>query len=83
VYWADGLAMKMPALLTSVSMRPNRAMPSDITRSAVFRSAMSPGTARTSSSFDGLIERAAGLQLEAKNSRQHGHPFGGRRNRLI
>jgi hypothetical protein len=50
--------MKSPALLTSVSMRPNRATPSEIARSAVSLSAMSPGTARTSSSFDGLIDRA-------------------------
>ena len=28
VYSVNGLAMKMPALLTSVSMRPNRAMAS-------------------------------------------------------
>src|SRR5882724_2072039 len=28
----NGLAMKMPALLTSVSMRPNRATPSEIGR---------------------------------------------------
>jgi hypothetical protein len=54
----EGLAMKMPALLMSVSMRPNRARPSEITRSAVVRSAMSPGTARISSSPDGLIDRA-------------------------
>jgi len=58
VYWVKGLAMKMPALLTSVSMRPNRATPWEIARSAVFRSAMSPGTARTSSSLDGSSERA-------------------------
>jgi hypothetical protein len=50
--------MKMPVLLISVSMRPNRAMPSEIARSAVFRSAMSPGTTRISLSLDGLIERA-------------------------
>jgi hypothetical protein len=48
----------MPALLTSVSMRPNRARPSEIARSAVLRSAMSPGTARIRSSSVGLIDRA-------------------------
>src|SRR6266446_7633793 len=35
-------ARDIDALLTSVSMRPNRAMPSEIARSAVLRSAMSP-----------------------------------------
>src|SRR6185437_10624327 len=42
----------------SVSMRPNRARPSEIARSAVFRSVMSPGTTRIWSSLVGLIDRA-------------------------
>jgi hypothetical protein len=54
----NGFAMKMPALLTSVSMRPNRATPSEIVRLAVFRSEMSPETTRTSSPLSGFIERA-------------------------
>ena len=58
VYWVKGLPMKMPALLTSVSMRPNRVMPSGIARSAVLRSAMSPDTVTMSSSLEGLIDRA-------------------------
>jgi hypothetical protein len=51
-------AMKMPASLTSVLMHPNWATPSEIARSAIFESAMSPGTARMSASFDGSIVRA-------------------------
>ena len=39
VYSVKGLAMKMPALLTSVSIRPKRDTPSAIDRSAVSRSA--------------------------------------------
>jgi hypothetical protein len=39
-------------------MRPKQARPSEITRSAVFQSAISPGTTRRLASLDGLIERA-------------------------
>ncbi len=58
LYCVKGFAMKTPALLMSVSIRPNCATPSAIERSAVLRSAMSPGTARMSVSSDRLIERA-------------------------
>lgn len=54
----ERFAERMPALLTSVLMRPNRAMPSQIARSAVFRSAMSPKTTMTSSPLNGSIESA-------------------------
>jgi len=37
---------------------PNRFTASEIVRSAVFRSAMSPGTTRMSASLDGLTDRA-------------------------
>src|SRR6201995_5824846 len=47
--------MNKPALLTSVSMRPNRWSASSMMRSAVLASAMSPATASTSPSSDGLI----------------------------
>jgi hypothetical protein len=43
----NGFAMKMPALLTSVSMRPNRAKPSEIARSAVCGSPISPAPRST------------------------------------
>jgi hypothetical protein len=57
VNWVKGLLMKMPALLINVSIRPNRANPWEIARSAVFRSAISPQTTRTSSSA-GISDRA-------------------------
>ncbi len=38
----NGLETNTPALLTSVSIRPNRSRPAATTRSAVARSAMSP-----------------------------------------
>jgi len=57
VYSVKGLAMKIPALLTNVSMRLNRSMPSAITRCATVRSPMSPATARTPSSDGWRIER--------------------------
>src|SRR5437879_12671522 len=53
----------------SVSMRPNRARPSEIARSAVFRSVMSPGTTRIWSSLVGLIDRAL---VEAYRDRDYG-----------
>jgi hypothetical protein len=49
--------MKRPALLTSVSTRPNLLSASPITRSAVSASAMSPWTLTMSGSSDGAIER--------------------------
>jgi hypothetical protein len=55
---SEGLLIKIPALLTSVSMRPNRAMPCEIAWSAVFRSTMSPETTTTSSPLNGFIESA-------------------------
>jgi hypothetical protein len=51
---AKGLATKIPALLTSASMRQNRSKPYEIPRSAVFRSAMSPGATRAPSLIDWL-----------------------------
>ncbi|MNI70803.1 hypothetical protein D3C73_1266370 [compost metagenome] len=57
MYAVNGLAMKMPALLTRVSMRPKRAIASRMTRWAVSGSPMSPATVRMSGSVDGLIER--------------------------
>jgi hypothetical protein len=49
--------MKRPALLISVSMRPNRSSACSVTRRAVAASAMSPGTARTFGSVEVGIER--------------------------
>src|SRR5690242_7846952 len=46
--------MTMPALLTRVSRRPNRASAVSMTRSAPAGSAISPSTAGTSGSFGGL-----------------------------
>ena len=47
-----------PALLTRVSMRPNRSSAPSMIRSAVAGFAMSPSTVSTSGSCDGLIVRA-------------------------
>jgi hypothetical protein len=55
---SERLGDDTPALLMSVSMRPSRATASEIARSAVFRSVISPGTARIWSSFVDLIDRA-------------------------
>ena len=49
--------MNSPALLISVSMRPNFSRPSWTIRSAVAGSAMSPLTVTTAGSSDGGIER--------------------------
>src|SRR6516165_5244927 len=50
--------MYTPALLTRVSMRPNRSSAPSMIRSAVAGSAMSPATVSTAGSSDGLIVRA-------------------------
>jgi hypothetical protein len=57
VYSVNGLAMKMPALLTSESTRPNRSRAVSTTRSAVAGSAMSPATVARSSASCWSIER--------------------------
>jgi hypothetical protein len=57
VWTANGLAMNIPALLTSVSTWPNLATASPITRSATAGSAMSPTTVSTSAEVSGLIDR--------------------------
>ena len=54
VYSVNGLATNIPALLTSVSTRPNFSTAPPITRSATAGSAMSPATARTSPRGVGL-----------------------------
>ena len=61
VYCVNGLAMKMPALLTSVSMRPKLCIAVPMTCSAVSGSAMSPATVTSPSSLDGLIEREVAI----------------------
>ena len=50
--------LRQSSMLTSVSMWPKQARLYEITRSAVFQSAISPGTTRRLASLDGLIERA-------------------------
>ena len=57
VNWVNGLAVKIPALLTSVSMRPKRSTPSLKIRAAVAGSAASPAIARTPGSLLAAIER--------------------------
>src|SRR5258708_40062660 len=49
--------MNMPALFTSESMRPNRLRPCSTIALAASRFEMSPATARTSGSLEGLIDR--------------------------
>ena len=53
----NGLEMNTPALLTSVSTRPNFPTASPITRSATAGSVMSPATASTSTDASGLMDR--------------------------
>src|SRR6202020_3203241 len=50
--------MYTPALLTRVSMRPNRPSAASMIRSAVAGSVMSPATASTSGSSEGAMVRA-------------------------
>jgi hypothetical protein len=57
VYPVNGLAMNIPALLTSVSTRPNLSTALAITRAATAGSAMSRATVRTFSEASGLIDR--------------------------
>jgi hypothetical protein len=54
----NGLEVKSPALLTSVSVRPNRSSAAPVIRSAVAGWVMSPATVSTSGSAEGLIVRA-------------------------
>jgi hypothetical protein len=53
----NGLAMKIPALLISVSTRPNCSTALLMTRSAIAGSAMSPATATTSADASGLMDQ--------------------------
>ncbi|MNL73622.1 hypothetical protein D3C87_1991080 [compost metagenome] len=59
----NGLATKIPALLTRVSMRPKRSIVSRITCWATSGLPMSPATVRMSGSVDGLIEREVATTL--------------------
>ena len=53
----NGLAMKIPALLTSVSTRPNVSTAPPITRSATAGSAMSPAMASMSAEATASMDR--------------------------
>ncbi len=57
MYSVKGVATKMPALLTSVSMRPNRSMPVRTIRSATARWPMSPATAAKEAVSGSWMER--------------------------
>ncbi len=57
VYSVNGLPMKMPALLTRLSIRPKRSSACPTTRCAVSAWAMSPCTVRRSGVVGGGIER--------------------------
>src|SRR5580698_6462348 len=52
----------MPALFTSVLIRPNFATPSEMTRCAVSGSPISPAIVRIFGFSDGLIERDVEIQ---------------------
>ena len=58
--------MAAPALLTSVSMRPNRSSAASTTRPAVAGSVMSPATVSRSGSRDGLIVRALATTAQSR-----------------
>jgi hypothetical protein len=62
----NGLEEYTPALLTSVSMRPNRSSVASMIRAAVAGSAMSPSTVSTSGSSDGLIVPAVATTAQPR-----------------
>jgi hypothetical protein len=58
--------MKIPALLMSVSTRPNLARACSMTRCAVAGSAMSPATVSTPGSSDAVMEREFATTAHAR-----------------